>query len=422
MSRMSDTIEPTLAAAQQRIATIDPAAYARSRNSLDGAVTRLSPYITHGLVSPTAVAAAVAQRHSLTPQHKLVQELGWRAFFHHVANHRGAGILQSLHAGAKPDADYLPQLPDDIRQARSGVPAIDMAVRTLYASGWLHNHARMWLASYVVHVRGVHWRAGADWLLAHLVDGDRASNHLSWQWIAGTASHKPYLFNADNVARYAGAGFDGWLGAGRVMDCRYDQLDAWAHGRQRLPIARPLPAEAGVTEPALWRTPPPGLSAPPPDAVLAEALAGRQVLLVHPWALAEPEPADTATLRLGVWPADHFAHSAWSLTRWQFVAPRMAAVTQHQVWADGAQLQQLLQHAAGVRTTHHPELPAAWPAAWRHPAPLFVPEPARPCHSFSQFWRAALQGITTLDQLPGWPLPRQPDLFGLGALPPVDRR
>ena len=79
----------------------------------------------------------------------------------------------------------------------------DAWVAELKHTGYLHNHARMWLASYVVHLRKVHWRAGADWLYAHLLDGDLASNHLSWQWVAGTGSHKPYLFNAENVARIA---------------------------------------------------------------------------------------------------------------------------------------------------------------------------------------------------------------------------
>ena len=88
-----------------------------------------------------------------------------------------------LHASA-----YAPELPADIRQACTGVPVIDQAVRMLYATGYVHNHARMWLASYVVHLRKVHWRAGADWLVAHLLDGDLARNHLSWRWVAGTGS------------------------------------------------------------------------------------------------------------------------------------------------------------------------------------------------------------------------------------------
>jgi len=79
---------------------------------------------------------------------------------------------------------------------------IDRAVHQLYTTGYLHNHARMWLASYIVHLRKVHWRVGADWMVGYLLDGDLASNHLSWQWVAATFSNKPYLFNAENVARY----------------------------------------------------------------------------------------------------------------------------------------------------------------------------------------------------------------------------
>jgi deoxyribodipyrimidine photo-lyase len=406
-----DLFPPTWAAAQQRIAAIRPAAYARSRNHLGGAVTRLSPYLSHGIVSPMDVAAAVASAHPLALGDKLVMELGWRCFFHHVARHRGEGILQSLHAGPRPEADYAPQLPADIRQGRTGVPAIDQAVRCLYATGWLHNHARMWLASYVVHVRGVHWRAGADWLLAHLLDGDRASNHLSWQWVAGTGSHKPYLFNAENVARYTAGSHAGWDSSGSVVDTGYDSLERWARGQAPLPPARPLASDQGVAEPGLWAQLPPGL--PPPAALHApEALTGRRVQLLHPWALSEPPPdADPAVLRLGVWPAEHFARWPWPARRWAFVATRMVAITPLQLWADAAQLQQLLRLAASVHTTDHPELPAAWPAAWRQrPAP-FLPEPATACTSFSQYWRQATRRITVLADLPGWPAPRQAGLF-----------
>ena len=139
-------------------------------------------------------------------------------YFRHVWKHRGAGILSLLHEGPLPEHAYSSELPVDIRKARTGVPAIDEAVRTLYATGTLHNHARMWLASYVVHLRKVHWRAGADWLYGHLLDGDLASNHLRWQWVAGTGSRKPYLFNADNVARYAPTE---WHSTGRASRNRW---------------------------------------------------------------------------------------------------------------------------------------------------------------------------------------------------------
>jgi Deoxyribodipyrimidine photolyase len=184
---------PTLAAALSRLQAVRPSDYARTRNALDGAVTRLSPYLSHGLLSLPQAHAAISARHPLDPQHKLVYEFGWREYSHHAWAHRGAAILASLHPGPLPEHAYADTLPADIREGRTGVPAIDCAVRELYASGYLHNHARMWLASYVVHLRKVHWRAGADWLYAHLLDGDLASNHLGWQWVAGTASHKPYF-------------------------------------------------------------------------------------------------------------------------------------------------------------------------------------------------------------------------------------
>ena len=222
---MPESWPPTLAAARARLTAVQPEAYARSRNAVDGAVSGLSPYITHGILNLADALRGVAAGCDLPVNHRWVQELGWRAFFHHVWQHRGDGILQSLHAGPLPDAAYSLHLPDDLREGRTGLAVIDTAVRTLYATGYLHNHARMWLASYMVHLRKLHWRVGADWLYGHLLDGDLASNHLSWQWVAGTGSHKPYLFNNDNVARFAPAA---WHSPGTVVDTSYEVLDQLA--------------------------------------------------------------------------------------------------------------------------------------------------------------------------------------------------
>jgi len=230
---MNETFAPTLAAARAGIDAVRPAAYARTRNALDGAVSGLSPYITHGFVTLADVLAGVAARHALDVQHRFVYELGWRAYFRHVWQHRGEDILHSLHEGPLPDEAYARALPADIRQGCTGVPVVDEAVRALYATGTLHNHARMWLASYAVHLRKVHWRVAADWLYGHLLDGDLASNHLSWQWVAGTGSRKPYLFNADNVARYAPAS---WHSPGSVVDTSYEVLDRMARQQAHQPV------------------------------------------------------------------------------------------------------------------------------------------------------------------------------------------
>ena len=182
--------EPSYASAHARSAHISPSAYARSRNALDGGVTGLSPYLTHGVISLPEVARTVAAHHRLGYDDKLVFELGWREFFHHVwANApQPDAILANMRPANVWRGQYASSLPADIRQGRTGVKAIDAAVRQLYATGYLHNHTRMWLASYCVHMRKVHWRAGADWLYSHLLDGDLPSNHLSWQWVAATFS------------------------------------------------------------------------------------------------------------------------------------------------------------------------------------------------------------------------------------------
>jgi hypothetical protein len=82
--------------------------------------------------------------------------------FRHVWPDRGNGIFSSLHAGPLPDEAYARTLPADITRAATGIPAIDSAVRELYATGTLHNHARLWRASYVVPWRKVHWRKPAQ--------------------------------------------------------------------------------------------------------------------------------------------------------------------------------------------------------------------------------------------------------------------
>jgi deoxyribodipyrimidine photo-lyase len=382
---------PSRSAALQRAAAVRPHDYARSRNHLDGAVTGLSPYLTHGLLTLPEALAAVLQHGPLPVDHKLVYEFGWRDFYRHVWATRGDGILQSLHDGPLPEGSYARELPADVRQARTGVTAIDQAVRTLYATGTLHNHARMWLASYLVHLRRVHWRAGADWLVAHLLDGDIASNHLSWQWVAGTGSAKPYVFNAENVAKYAP---EPWHSPGSVVDQSYEALDAIARGG---PLPQPpRDGRPGVDEPALWPEPPADLSAQHNHlAEVTSAVAGRTVWLVHPWALRPPPgdlPADT--LVLGVYLREHHSAWPWPEARWRWVDAAMASVAPLRVLTDTASLAHALQSAREVHSVADPHI-AHWlaPLAQLAPEPSPFPQVDRPCSSFSQWWKRAVDGL-----------------------------
>lgn len=392
--------EGSLASAQLRIEAVRPAAYAGTRNFLNGAVSGLSPYITHGLVSLPQVLAGVLARGDLDLQHKWVFELGWRAYFRHQWQHLGEGIFHSLHAGPLPDSAYATTLPDDIRQGRTGLPVVDQAVRCLYATGMLHNHARMWLASYCVHLRKVHWRCAADWLYAHLLDGDLASNHLSWQWVAGTGSRKPYLFNAANVARYAPAE---WHSPGSVIDASYEALDRLA--RDEFAVSAAVEgafAPPGVSEPMLSAEPPAAFGAAAADGAQVQ---GREVWLLHPWSLGElPPTLPPQTVVLMLWVKDFHQAWPWGAQRWRFVGKRLAELqARHTVlqWSDdAAAIGHALAGAASVRSVMDLHL-QPWLGEWAdcEPASLLFPEVAVPQSSFFQWWARSNRGLRKASEL-----------------------
>ena len=274
-------------AAEQRLAAIDPARYGRSRNQLDGAVTRLSPYIRHGVLSLAEVRDAVFVwlDHSGQPPEaaaKLINELGWRDYWQRLWRALGDGIwenLEPLKTGHPPES-YAPQLPEDIRRGQTGLACIDAFSGALTGTGWLHNHARMWLAAYVVHWRRVQWQAGARWFLQHLLDGDPASNNLSWQWVASSFSTKPYIFNRANLERYSNGVHCracSAAAAGRcAFEASYEQLQAQ------------LFAEAVVGPPAQGPT---GAAEPQPTSPPPAQPFARPVLWIHGEALGPSNPA-----------------------------------------------------------------------------------------------------------------------------------
>ncbi len=413
---------PTHEAALQRIAAISPTTYARTRNALDGAVSGLSPYLTHGIVSLPEMAALVASKHRLGYDDKLVFEWGWREFFHHVWERvpQPDDILKNMREMHLWRGEYARELPADIREGRTGVPCIDAAVRQLYATGYLHNHARMWLASYCVHLRKVHWRAGADWLYAHLLDGDLPSNHLSWQWVASSFSSKPYLFNAENVARYAPqSAFKAWISKGTVIDTSYEALDDMA--RTQGDVGAEPGVHEGVSEPSLFN---------PADSQFLEqivhfsgiesaraatelivsrlqsAAPDTKIQLIHPWALHATEAPNT--LRIGIIHTPAHQRLPWSEARWRFVLTRMREICDT-VWiGDIAELAKL-QHwpspnSVYAQATLFEGYRAALPRlAQPTPVPKLFAQPQRLCNSFSKFYEQARKGQHDFSKLLGVP-------------------
>jgi len=189
------------AAAQARLAGWDPTTYGTTRNFLDGAVSQLSPYLRHGVVTLAEVRDFVLGR---TGAEQLIRQLGWRDYWQRLYIQLGDGSWedQETYKTGYLAEEYQADLPDEIRWGETGLVCMDSFSQQLQSEGYLHNHARLWLAAYVVHWRRVRWQVGAYWFLQHLLDGDPASNNLSWQWVASTFSVKPYYFNRENLERF----------------------------------------------------------------------------------------------------------------------------------------------------------------------------------------------------------------------------
>ncbi len=185
---------------------INPSEYGRTRNFYSGHVTRLSPFIRHGLIKKPAMVDIALSKYAKSTSEKFLQELAWGEFWAAVAERLDGDLwcdLEPYKTGFGAD-DYSDELPQDILDACTPNAAINHFIDDLVKSGYVHNHARMYLAAYVVHFRRVKWQAGAHWFMTHLLDADLASNNLSWQWVASTFSHKPYIFNLENVRKYCG--------------------------------------------------------------------------------------------------------------------------------------------------------------------------------------------------------------------------
>ncbi len=214
------------AAAEAGRHQIDVGAYGSTRNHLDGAVTRLSPYIRHGLISLNALRNQALDHVGAARAEGFIRQLAWRDFWQQLYIASPDLVWQDIepYKTGFTAKDYATTLPDDIATGQTGIAVIDQFIATLLQTGYLHNHIRLYLASYVVHWRRIAWQAGAEWFLYHLLDADPASNNFSWQWVASTFSNKPYIFNLDNIRKFASPDLDLERDSNAIFDAGYDAL------------------------------------------------------------------------------------------------------------------------------------------------------------------------------------------------------
>jgi len=216
-----ESFEPTRSAGLARLARFVPRAgadYARMRNHDFGAgrhahVSQLSPWLRRRLLTEEEVLQAVLTRHGLRTAEKFVQEVFWRAYWKGWLEMRPA-VWTDYRAGVSRALDRVAVeagLRADWEAAchgETGIAGFDHWARELAATGYLHNHARMWFASIWIFTLRLPWELGADFFLRHLLDGDPASNTLGWRWVGGLqTTGKTYLARASNIEQFTGGRF-----------------------------------------------------------------------------------------------------------------------------------------------------------------------------------------------------------------------
>lgn len=162
-------------------------------------VSRLSPYLHFGEISPNQVwYAAKMQGEDKNIDH-FCSELGWREFSYSLLFHNPNLPTQNLQE----KFDRFPWRDDDValrawQKGNTGIPIVDAGMRELWQTGVMHNRVRMIVGSFLVKNLLLHWQHGERWFWDCLVDADLASNSASWQWVAGSgADAAPYfrIFN-----------------------------------------------------------------------------------------------------------------------------------------------------------------------------------------------------------------------------------
>ena len=207
-----EKIDPTRTAALARLADFVPLAgraYSHGRNTdqgfaRHGAVSALSPYTRRRLLTEREIVEAVIAAHGREGADRFVTEIFWRSYFKGWLEKR-PGVWEYYTTSR--DALTVEREGDarlhDAEAGRTGIAIFDEWARELVEIGYLHNHSRMWFASIWIFTLRLPWQLGADFFLRHLLDGDPASNTLSWRWVAGLHTKgKHYLAERTNIDRF----------------------------------------------------------------------------------------------------------------------------------------------------------------------------------------------------------------------------
>ncbi|SEP53928.1 cryptochrome/photolyase family protein [Amycolatopsis saalfeldensis] len=147
--------------------------------------SRLSPHLHFGTVSVTELLDRTGSASS--GAQAFTRQLAWRDFHHQVLAARPECATRDY----RPRGDRWRRSDRDFtawREGRTGFPIVDAAMRQLADEGWMHNRARLIVASFLTKTLYLDWRLGARHFADLLVDADTANNQMNWQWSAGTGT------------------------------------------------------------------------------------------------------------------------------------------------------------------------------------------------------------------------------------------
>jgi len=208
--------------------------YATERDFMARAGTsELSPYLRFGMLSARQAAVAAVQARYDAPTDATwesaivwLDELIWREFYMCILINFPNARRESFRANMRAVAwDNDPDTFAAWQAGRTGYPIVDAGMRQLLATGWMHNRARMIVASFLIKHLLIDWRWGERHFMQHLIDGDPASNNGGWQWVAGTGTDAAPYFRIFNPTLQAGK-----------YDPHGDYAQRWLPELERVPL------------------------------------------------------------------------------------------------------------------------------------------------------------------------------------------
>lgn len=197
----TETFPTEFRSIHKRILQIDPIEYSKTRHYLKGYTSKISPYLTHGVVSTKEVAYTVLHRYNKQKAYSFIFELAWREYYYIIWNHLKNIIEEDIDQ--EQTGVIHKKMIKNILNTSTGIKVIDNAITRLHKEGYIHNKERMWIASLVCNIGKSHWKLPSKWMYYYLLDGDIASNTLNWQNIAGTFDSSKIYFNQAEINKYS---------------------------------------------------------------------------------------------------------------------------------------------------------------------------------------------------------------------------